>query len=87
MHMAFMAFRPCDRRDLPDNGWLLKVPMPLRSYQELVAWQKSMTLVADIYRCTQHFPKDEIYGLSSQIRRAAISIPSNIAEGQGRLTS
>jgi len=85
--MAFMAFRPCDRRDLPDNGWLLKVTMPLRSYQELVAWQKSMTLVADIYRCTQHFPKDEIYGLSSQIRRAAISIPSNIAEGQGRLTS
>jgi four helix bundle protein len=61
--------------------------MPLRSYQELVGWQKSMTLVADIYRCTQHFPKDEIYGLTSQIRRAAVSIPSNIAEGQGRLTS
>jgi four helix bundle protein len=61
--------------------------MPLRSYQELVGWQKSMALVADIYRHTQHFPKDEAYGLTSQIRRAAVSIPSNIAEGQGRLTS
>lgn len=60
--------------------------MPLRSYQELVAWQKSMAFVTDVYRCTQQFPKDEIYGLTSQIRRAAVSIPSNVAEGQGRLT-
>jgi len=61
--------------------------MSLRSYQELVAWQKGMALVTDIYSCTQKFPKEEIYGLTSQIRRAAVSIPSNIAEGQGRLTS
>jgi four helix bundle protein len=61
--------------------------MSLRSYQELVAWQKGMALVTDIYCCTQQLPKEEIYGLTSQIRRAAVSIPSNIAEGQGRLTS
>jgi four helix bundle protein len=60
--------------------------MPLRSYQELIGWKKSMALVGGIYRCTQCFPKEEVYGLTSQIRRAAVSIPSNIAEGQGRLS-
>lgn len=60
--------------------------MPLRHYQELIGWKKSRDLVAEIYRHTQSFPKDEIYGLTSQLRRAAVSIPSNIAEGQGRLT-
>jgi four helix bundle protein len=60
--------------------------MPLRSYQELIGWQKSMALVSGIYRSTQDFPKEEIYGLTSQLRRAAVSIPSNIAEGQGRLS-
>ncbi len=45
-----------------------------------------MLLVAEIYRLTQHFPREEVYGLSSQLRRAAVSIPSNVAEGQGRLT-
>jgi four helix bundle protein len=58
-----------------------------QSYQDLVGWQKSMALVGEIYRHTQHFPANEVYGLTSQIRRAAISIPSNIAEGQGRLSS
>jgi four helix bundle protein len=58
-----------------------------RSYRDLVVWQKSMQLVTDIYRITKAFPKEEIYGLTSQIRRAAVSIPSNIAEGQGRRTS
>jgi four helix bundle protein len=56
------------------------------SYQDLVAWQKAMNLVEEIYKTTRNFPKDELYGLTSQLRRAAVSIPSNIAEGQGRLT-
>lgn len=60
--------------------------MRVHSYQELIGWRKSMALVSEIYRLTQSFPKDEMYGLTSQIRRAAVSIPSNIAEGQGRLT-
>ena len=60
--------------------------MALRSYQKLIGWKKGIELVADIYRLTQKFPKQEIYGLTSQIRRAAVSIPSNIAEGQGRMS-
>ena len=60
--------------------------MALRSYQELIGWKKGIDLVTDIYRLTQKFPKQEIYGLTSQIRRAAVSIPSNIAEGQGRMS-
>lgn len=55
-------------------------------YRDLLVWQKAIELVTDIYRVTRGFPKDELYGLTSQIRRAAVSIPSNIAEGQGRLT-
>lgn len=54
------------------------------SYRDLVVWQKAMTFVADIYRVTQSFPGHEMYGLTSQLRRAAVSVPSNIAEGQGR---
>jgi four helix bundle protein len=56
------------------------------TYKDLVVWQRAMDLVTEIYRSTEAFPKQEIYGLSSQIRRAAVSIPANIAEGQGRLT-
>ncbi|MEZ5428464.1 MAG: four helix bundle protein [Pyrinomonadaceae bacterium] len=58
--------------------------MGLQSYRQLIAWQKAMHLVAQIYDLTKRFPKEEIYGLTGQIRRAAVSIPSNIAEGQGR---
>ncbi len=54
------------------------------TYQDLKVWQKSVSLVVDIYRQTKTFPQDEQYGLTSQLRRAAVSIPSNIAEGQGR---
>lgn len=57
-----------------------------RSYKDLLAWQKSMDLVTAIYRTTAGFPKEEQFGLTSQLRRAAVSIPSNIAEGQGRLS-
>ena len=59
---------------------------PLRSYRELIAWQKSVDLVTEIYSVTKGFPRDEIYGLTSQLRRSAVSVPSNIAEGQGRAT-
>ena len=57
-----------------------------RSYKDLVAWQKAMDLVTATYRASSRFPKDELFGLTSQLRRAAVSIPSNIAEGQGRLS-
>jgi four helix bundle protein len=54
------------------------------TFEDLQAWQLSMNLVEAIYRCTQQWPAEEGYGLVSQVRRAAISIPSNIAEGKGR---
>lgn len=54
------------------------------SHKDLLVWQKAMDLVSVIYTLTRNFPKDEIYGLSSQLKRAAISIPSNIAEGRIR---
>jgi four helix bundle protein len=55
-----------------------------RKHHELKVWQDAMTLAKEIYRFTENFPKDEAYGLTSQIRRAAVSVPSNIAEGAGR---
>lgn len=57
---------------------------PVRSYQDLIAWQKAMDLVTEIYEVSHKFPREEIFALTSQLRRAAVSIPSNIAEGQGR---
>ena len=54
------------------------------SYRGLIFWQKAMELVERVYRMTRAFPAEELYGLSSQVRRAAVSIPSNIAEGQAR---
>jgi four helix bundle protein len=57
-----------------------------RSYKDLIAWQKAMELVTASYRHTSSFPKEELFGLTSQLRRAAVSTPSNIAEGQGRLS-
>src|SRR5580692_12137681 len=61
--------------------------MPVQSYRQLIAWQKAMDFVVDVYRVTRTFPREEIYGVTSQLRRAAVSIPSNIAEGQGRQTT
>jgi four helix bundle protein len=55
-----------------------------KSYRDLIAWQKALDLVIAIYQVSASFPKDEVYGLTSQLRRAAVSVPSNIAEGQGR---
>ena len=53
-------------------------------FRDLVVWQRSMQLAVTVYDLTKHFPREEIYGLTSQMRRSAVSIPSNIAEGQGR---
>ncbi len=58
----------------------------VRQYKDLVAWQKAMELVTEVYRLTKDFPEHEKFGLVSQVRRAAVSVPSNIAEGQGRAT-
>jgi four helix bundle protein len=55
-----------------------------KSYRDLVAWQKAMDLATAVYEISACFPREEIYGLTSQLRRAAVSVPSNIAEGQGR---
>ncbi len=60
--------------------------MAWKHYKELIVWQKSMDLVTEIYRLTKQLPPDERYSLTDQIRRAVVSIPSNIAEGHGRQT-
>src|SRR4051812_47949067 len=57
---------------------------PIRSYRDLLVWQRSLDLVEAIYVASERWPASEQYGLTNQIRRAAVSIPSNIAEGQGR---
>jgi len=56
------------------------------TYQDLKVWQLAMEMVFQVYRCTEGFPKQEIYGLTSQMRRSAVSVPSNIAEGKGRFS-
>ena len=58
----------------------------IHTYKDLIVWQKAMDLVVEIYKLTNLFPKSELYGLTSQVRRSAISIPSNIAEGRFRGT-
>jgi four helix bundle protein len=56
----------------------------VRSYRDLIVWQQAMTLAEEVYAATRPFPKEEIYGLTSQMRRASVSVPSHIAEGQAR---
>jgi len=56
----------------------------MKSYKNLEGWKKSMQLVKEVYLAVKKFPKEELYGLTSQIKRAAVSVPSNIAEGVGR---
>jgi four helix bundle protein len=60
--------------------------MSISSYKELIVWQKSIDLVVAVYDLTKNFPREEIYGITSQMKRSAISIPSNIAEGSKRGT-
>ena len=57
-----------------------------RSYRDLIAWQKAMKFVTEIYDSTQRFPSEERYGLTNQLRRASVSVPSNIAEGRARFS-
>lgn len=61
--------------------------MEIKSYQDLKVWQAGMTLGEMAYRVTESFPRDEMFGMTSQIRRAASSVPANIAEGWGRATT
>lgn len=60
------------------------IPSILHNYKELTVWQKAVEIATSVYKVTQNFPKHELYGLTSQIRRSTISISSNIAEGAGR---
>lgn len=60
--------------------------MRVKQFRDLKTWQKGMALAREVYGVTRTFPKEEMFGLTSQMRRAAVSIPSNIAEGQGQLT-
>ncbi len=61
--------------------------MSVKNYEELKVWQKAMDAVTEVYRLTKGLPKEEIYGLVNQMRRAVVSVPSNIAEGNSRSTS
>ncbi|MGA8273691.1 MAG: four helix bundle protein [Candidatus Sulfotelmatobacter sp.] len=56
------------------------------SYRDLVVWQRAITMVTEVYHATQSFPRQETYGLTSQLQRSAVSVASNIAEGQGRIS-
>ncbi len=58
--------------------------MERQRYRDLVAWQKAMGVVSDVYELTRQWPREELFGLTSQLRRAIVSVPANIAEGQGR---
>lgn len=61
--------------------------MQIQSHHDLLVWQKSMELVLSVYKASQHFPREEIYGLTAQLRRAVVSVPANIAEGNARATT
>jgi four helix bundle protein len=73
---------------MQQNVGMKCLAMPrVQSYRDLIVWQKSVELVLEIYRATQDFPRAETYGLVSQLRRAAVSVPSNVAEGHARLST
>jgi four helix bundle protein len=58
----------------------------MESFRDLIAWQKAMALATSVYRVTDDFPRSELYGLTMQLRRAAVAVPSDIAEGKGRIS-
>lgn len=67
-----------------NGGTVVRKKQAIRNYRDLLVWQKAMSLVEEVYQLTSRFPSDERLGLVAQLRRAAVSIPSNIAEGQAR---
>lgn len=69
---------------MSDVRYEMSGKQPIRSHRDLIVWQKAMDLVVSVYRESDSFPRTEVYGLISQVRRAAVSVPANIAEGQGR---
>ena len=69
------------------NGYNVGMNQGTQNYKDLLVWQKGITLAKSIYQLTKNFPSEEKFGLTSQMRRAAVSIPSNLAEGQARHTS
>jgi len=71
-------------RTFPMNATVSPI---IQSYRDLIVWKKSISLASRVYKSTQEFPRAETYGLATNLRRAAVSIPSNIAEGQPRLTT
>jgi hypothetical protein len=83
--MRFVIIEPLDIQKIDAEG--VDVMAKIVTYQDLVVWQKSMDLAKDIYRFAWSLPPEEKYALSDQMRRAAVSIPSNIAEGQARKTT
>jgi four helix bundle protein len=73
-----------NEQEKPNEGERNGTKPRTRSYRDLIVWQKGMVLVRNVYELTRGFPSEEKYGLVSQMRRAAVSIPSNVAEGQAR---
>ena len=69
------------------NPKITRRRIEMRPHHKLDAWNNAIQLVVDLYKATENFPKEERYGLTSQIRRAAVSIPANIAEGAGRYSN
>jgi len=65
----------------------MAVNTAVHSFRDLIVWQKSITMAVSVYKLTQGFPREELYGLTSQMRRATVSVASNIAEGHGRLNT
>jgi four helix bundle protein len=67
-----------------ERGWTVEDDMVVNHYRDLIVWQKAMKLVKEVYLLVKKLPKEELFSLSDQMRRAVVSIPSNIAEGQAR---
>jgi four helix bundle protein len=81
--MSLVLTLVCPAKPIPDRRPEVAVVV-VKGYRDLLVWQRAMDFVAECYKFSGRFPKTEIYGLCSQLRRSAVSIPANIAEGHGR---